>query len=76
MKLGKITADQILRDLELEQGTCTKALIRDVARAADETGLIGPHAAMDFYPGNPRKHTYTYARRVLLDLGCVEKKWY
>jgi hypothetical protein len=74
MKLGRITAAQLLSELSLGQGTCTKAIIRAVARAADETGLIGPHAAADFYPGEPRKHTYTDARKVLLDLGCVEKK--
>jgi hypothetical protein len=74
MKLGRISADQILDELELLRGTASKSLIRAVARAGDDTGLIGPHAAMDFYPGEPRKQTYTDVRRVLLDLGCVERK--
>jgi hypothetical protein len=74
MKLGRISADQILDELELLQGTASKSLIRAVARAGDDTGLIGPHAAMEFYgPGFPRKHTYTDVRRVLLDMGCVPR---
>jgi hypothetical protein len=75
MKLGRITADQILSELQLGQGTVSKSLIRAVARAGDDTGLIGPHAAMEFYGrGDPRKHTYTDVRTVLLDLGCVDKE--
>ena len=66
-----MTANEILRELEMTLGTARKADVLAAFRAADDFGTIGPMDAMKLFgPSEPTKHTYMQIRTALIYLGC------
>ena len=67
-----MTANEILRELEMTIGSARKADVLAAYRAADEGGTIGPMDAMKLF-SDPRRHTYMQLRTALGYLGCRDE---
>lgn len=65
-------AGQILADLELRRGACSKSYIRLAYRLADDEGTIQAGDMLKLTSA-PTEHTTSNLREVLLRAGCKEK---
>lgn len=68
----KMTANEILREMEMVQGAAKKSDIIAAYRAADEGGTIQAEKALRLF-SDPRKHTAMMLRTALKYLGCRDE---
>lgn len=66
-----MTSTAILSDLELKLGTCSRSYVRRAYRLANDEGTIQAKDMLQL-SSEPRHHTTSNLRSVLLRAGCKE----